>query len=61
MGNRAVIRSARLAWDVLVELYGDDAAIGSRLQEARDAGVEVSKDLIDLTERYLSGWRPERF
>lgn len=61
VGNRAVIRSARLAWDVLVELYGDDATIGSRLQEARDAGVEMGDDLIDLTERYLSGWRPEEF
>lgn len=61
MGSRAVTRSPRLAWEVLVELYGDEATLKSRLDELRQSDVEVGSDLLDLADKYLSGWRPDRF
>lgn len=61
MGSRAITRSPRLAWDVLVDLYGDEATIEARLNELRRSDVEVAADLVSLAEKYLGGWRPDQF
>lgn len=59
MGNRAVRRSPRLAWDVLVELYGGASILAERIAALKAANLEGSDDLISLAERYIAGWRPE--
>jgi len=61
MGNRAVRRQPRLAWDALIELYGEEATLGKRIEDAKAACPEESADLIQLAEKYLSGWRPGEF
>jgi hypothetical protein len=61
MGSRAVGRSPRLAWDMLVDIYGDEATLKTRLNELRQSDVEVNMDLMSLADKYVSGWRPDRF
>src|SRR5262249_32367975 len=57
-GSRAVRRSGRLAWDVLVDLYGGEATLKARIEELR-AVQPQQDDLIALAEKYLKGWRPD--
>ena len=61
MGSRAVQRSPRLAWDVLVELYGDETTLKDRLDDLRASEIEADEDLLDLADEYLDGWRPDEF
>jgi hypothetical protein len=61
MGSRAVRRFPRLAWDVLVELYGDAAALRERIDRLKATPPEGTEELLALADRYLSGWRPSEF
>lgn len=59
MGNRAVHRSARLAWGALRELYGDEATLCARITALMASHPEGSDDLLQLAVKYAGGWRPE--
>jgi hypothetical protein len=61
MGSRAVVKSARLAWKVLVDIYGTEAALRQRIEELRVANFEDCSELLQLADRYLGGWRPKDF
>ena len=71
-GSRGVSRSAVLNWDCLIDLYGDKEVLESRINdlksrfdtlkswlEARRISLDEAEQLLELAERYLSGWRPE--
>ena len=59
VGSRAITRSSRLAWDVLVGVYGDEDTLKTRIGAIRASCPEDSKDLLDLADKYLSGWQPD--
>ncbi|GJL66177.1 MAG: hypothetical protein NPIRA05_11480 [Nitrospirales bacterium] len=59
MGNRAVTRSPRLAWEILVELYEGEDVLRTRLEELRLSPPPNTTELLQLADRYLSGWRPK--
>lgn len=61
MESRAVRRSARLAWDILVEVCGDEASLRHRFESLKASALDVDDELLELTEKYLDGWRPEDF
>lgn len=61
MGNRAVTRSPRLAWDVLIELYEGEDVLRARIEQLRESPLPGSVELVQLAERYLGGWRPKNF
>ncbi len=61
MGNRAVRRSPQLAWDALTELYGDEATLRERIESLKATHPNGVDDLLELTDKYLGGWRPDRF
>lgn len=61
MGSRAVRHKPRLAWDVLVELYGDEAILRQRIDSLKTSRPDNIGDLFDLTDKYLAGWRPKDF
>jgi hypothetical protein len=60
-GSRAVRRSPRLAWDVLIELYGDEATLRERIEALKATSPEGGDDVLELADKYLSGWRPKDF
>jgi len=60
-GSRAVRRSPCLAWDVLTELYGDEATLRQRIETLRAVHLKGTDDLLELADKYLSGWRPKHF
>lgn len=59
VGSRAIRRSPRLAWDVLVKIYGDEQTLSTRLEELKESDVKVDADILSLADKYLSGWRPD--
>lgn len=61
MGSRAVRRMPRLAWDVLIELYGDEAILRDRVESLKISRPENNGDLLNLADKYLAGWRPKEF
>lgn len=61
MGTRAVRRSPRLAWDSLLELYGDEATLKERIESLKAASPEDAEELLELADQYLAGWRPSDF
>lgn len=61
MGNRAISRSPRLAWKVLTDLYGNEDVLRTRIEELKISDQTISPDLLQLAEKYLSGWRPKEF
>lgn len=61
MGSRAVAKSAQLAWESLVDIYGTEATLRQRIDELRSANFEECSELLQLADRYLGGWRPKDF
>ena len=61
MGSRAVRRSPRLAWDALLELYGDETILRQRIEALKASQPDQIGDLLELAEKYLGGWRPKDF
>lgn len=59
MGNRAVTRSFRLAWDALVEIFDGEDVLKTRLDALKASELRVEDELIEDVEKYLSGWRPD--
>ena len=61
LGTRSVRRHPRLAWDALVEIYGSEETLKARIEglaAKRPAGAD---DLMELAQKYLTGWRPNNF
>ena len=60
-GNRAVRRTTRLHWDVLVEILGDESNLSTAIDGIRGEDDAELKEVIELADKYLSGWRPPQF
>lgn len=58
-GSRAVRRSFRLAWDALVEIFGSEDMLRTRVEALKDTDLQVEEGLLEEVDKYLSGWRPE--
>jgi hypothetical protein len=58
MGSRAVRRLPRLAWDALVELYGNEDTLRERIQGLKATQPEGVDAVLQLADKYASGWRP---
>ena len=56
-GSRAVQKETHLAWDALIELYGDEDILKNRIEQAKNS--ESDKKIIELADKYKNGWRPE--
>ena len=61
MGGRTVRRSPRLAWDALVELYGDEGTLRAQIEKLKASKTQGDDELLKLADKYLNGWRPKRF
>lgn len=61
MGTRAVRTAPRLAWDVLVELYGDEGILGTRIDALKVTSPDGVDELLALADKYSAGWRPNDF
>ena len=58
VGGGEVWFTPHLHWDTLVEVYGDETALSERIAELRTQNPEGLTDLLELADRYASGWRP---
>lgn len=59
MGNRAVRRTSQLAWNTLIELYGDEGTLKDCIEKLKLTKPEHVDDLLELANKYIKGWRPE--
>lgn len=60
MGSRTVRRSPRLAWKVLIELYGNEQTLRARIESLKETNPAGVADLLELADKYLGGWQPDR-
>lgn len=60
VSSRTIRRSPRLAWDTLKELLGEDE-LRRRVERLRATAPEGADELLELADKYLSGWTPDRF
>ena len=59
MGSRQVRSEDRLAWDLLVELFASEVTVEEVVRNVRE---NLGDDnVLQLADKYLSGWRPESF
>jgi hypothetical protein len=58
---RAIRRTWHLAWDTLVDLYGNEETLRARLDAVKAVASDEDSDLLELTGKYLHGWRPKDF
>lgn len=58
-GSRHVKEEPRLAWDALIRVTGGAENLASHVGRLRE--VDGDTDLVQLAEKYLSGWNPDRF
>jgi len=63
MGNRAVHRTAVLHWDILVKVFGSEAALIEAIEQTRPIALDDRDfgSILSLADRYVSGWRPSEF
>jgi energy-coupling factor transporter ATP-binding protein EcfA2 len=62
LGNRAIHVQRRIHWDSFVEFFGDESTLARVLEKIRESYEDKETiDALELVEKYLSGWRPERF
>lgn len=59
MGSRQIRSEDRLAWELLVEVFGSETAVEEAVGNVRRALGD--DEALQLADKYLSGWRPERF
>jgi len=59
MGSRKVKTEDRLAWDLLVELFGSESTVKEAVTNVRKKLGD--DDVLGLAHKYLEGWRPEQF
>lgn len=57
-GSRTVKEEAHLWWDALTQVFGEDETLTAAIKVLRDADGDTP--LVQLAEKYLSGWRPSR-
>ena len=58
-GNRKVRRVPYLAWDDLIEIYGDEAKLKKHINSLRIANLNGADGLIQLAAQYLDGSRDD--
>ncbi|WP_158441126.1 KAP family P-loop NTPase fold protein [Kribbella steppae] len=58
MGNRAVRRTTRLNWDLLVEVVGGEEEVKRAIETVRGSADDELTSVINLADKYLTGWRP---
>ena len=71
-GSRPVRRSVKLDWKCLVDLYGGEEALKTRINDlkarfeslkpwikGRGLPLDEAENLLELAARYLTDWRPE--
>jgi hypothetical protein len=61
VGTRAVKRCPQLAWDSLINLYGDEATLRLRVESLMATHPHGVDEVLELAGKYLDGWRPGRF
>lgn len=61
MESRAVRRIPILAWDTLINIYGDEATLKARVEILKETHPEDADELLALVEKYIGGWRPSDF
>lgn len=58
MGSRKVKTEDRLAWDLVVGLFGSETVVKAAVANVRE---KTGDDyILQLADKYLDGWRPER-
>lgn len=59
--SRVVRQQARLHWDTLIKLYGNEERLRSAVTSVHKKKTHDDLRVSELADKYLSGWRPKEF
>ena len=59
--SRVVKKEVRLAWNALVELYGNEDKLKQQIEQAMSLASDDNNELLELADKYAKGWRPGDF
>ncbi len=59
--TRIVNKELHLVWGGLVRLFGDEATLAQRIKQAEVMITDENRELFELADKYIDGWRPESF
>lgn len=59
--SRLIKKETRLAWASLIELYGNEDVLKNRIEHAKNYISANDKELIELADKYINGWKPENW
>lgn len=57
--SRQVVFEDRLAWELLIQVFGSESALGEAVESIR--ATLGDDETLQLADKYLSGWRPDAF
>lgn len=57
--SRQVVYEDRLAWELLIQVFGSESALGEAVESIR--ATLGDDETLQLADKYLSGWRPDAF
>lgn len=60
-GCRAIKRSPRLNWKSLLDIFGDEDTLRGRIDALKATNPQDADEIIELAEKYLGGWKPDRY
>ncbi|MBT1585315.1 KAP family P-loop NTPase fold protein [Curtobacterium flaccumfaciens] len=57
--SRQVVYEDRLAWELLIQVFGSESALREAVESIR--ATLDDNETLQLADKYLSGWRPDAF
>ncbi|MCS5494619.1 KAP family NTPase [Curtobacterium flaccumfaciens] len=57
--SRQVVYEDRLAWELLIQVFGSESALREAVESIR--ATLDDDETLQLADKYLSGWRPDAF
>jgi hypothetical protein len=45
----------------LIELYGGEDVLRARIDALKEANLPGTEEILEVSEKYASGWRPKDF
>lgn len=60
LDSRYIRTETHLAWERLINLYGSESRLINNIDKVRQRKRDEDKEILEIADKYISGWRPEK-